>query len=73
MKAGEPVNRFVTRIPRERFEPAMGEATVSGLAVEIDDGSGLAVQVAPLRIGGVLSETMPAFWGEPSAGAAGAG
>ena len=62
MKSAEPVNRFVTRIPRDRFEPSLGEATLSGLAVEIDDGTGLASAVAPLRIGGVLSETMPAFW-----------
>ena len=64
MKSGEPVNRFVTRIPRERFEPSLGEATVSGLAVESDDATGLATDVAPLRIGGVLSETMPAFWAD---------
>lgn len=62
MKAEEPVNRFITRIPRERFEPSMGEATISGLAVDIDDKTGLAVKTAPLRLGGVLSETMPAFW-----------
>lgn len=65
MKSAEPVNRFVTRIPRERFEPALGEATLSGLAVEIDDKTGLAIQTAPLRIGGALSEAMPAFWTEP--------
>jgi len=62
MKSAEPVNRFVTRIPRERFEPSMGEGTVAGLAVEIDDATGLATAIAPLRKGGVLSETMPAFW-----------
>lgn len=62
MKSAEPVNRFVTRIPRERFEPSLGDATVAGLAVEIDDATGLATNVAPLRMGGVLSETMPAFW-----------
>ena len=64
MKAEEPVNRFVSRIPRERFEPAMGEATVCGLAVEIDDRTGLAVSAGPLRIGGVLAPTEPAFWAE---------
>lgn len=66
MKSAEPVNRFVTRIPRERFEPSLGEATLSGLAVEIDDATGLATNVAPLRMGGVLSETMPAFWSASS-------
>ena len=40
METEEPVNRFLTRIPRGRFEPATGPATLSGLAVEIDDKHG---------------------------------
>ncbi len=62
MDAVEPVSRFITRIPKERFEPAMGPATVSGIAVEIDDKSGLATAVAPVRLGGVLAPTDPHFW-----------
>lgn len=62
MESDEPVHRFVTRIPRGRFEPAMGPATVSGLAVEIDDRTGLAVKVGALRLGGVLEPCEPAFW-----------
>ncbi len=62
MKADEPVNRFLTRIPKNRFEPAADEATVCGLAVDIDDASGLATQCAPVRIGGVLAPTRPEFW-----------
>lgn len=62
MDTGEPINRFTTRIPRGRFEPALGEATLSGLAVEIDDKTGLATRCAALRIGGVLSQAEPAFW-----------
>ena len=62
MDTAEPVHRFLTRIPRERFEPALGPATVAGFAVEIDDATGLATACAPLRIGGVLSETLPPFW-----------
>ena len=62
MKAEEPINRFISRIPRDRFEPAMGEATLAGLAVDIDDGSGLARDVAALRIGGALSPALPHFW-----------
>ena len=64
MKSDEPVNRFLTRIPRERFEPALGEATVCGLAVDIDDKSGLARATAPIRLGGVLAPTEPSFWSE---------
>ena len=67
MELDEPVNRFLTRIPRGRFEPAIGVATVSGLAVEIDDQTGLAVRCGALRMGGVLKPIVPAFW--DSAGA----
>ncbi len=45
MDPEEPMNRFLTRLPRERFEPALGPATLSGLAVEIDDATGLATRV----------------------------
>ncbi len=62
MDSAEPVNRFLTRIPKERFAPAMGEATVCGLAMDIDDATGHTRHVGPLRIGGVLSPVMPSFW-----------
>jgi metallophosphoesterase (TIGR00282 family) len=64
MDPGEPLNRFLTKIPRGRFEPAMGPATISGLAVEIDASTGLARRVAGLRLGGVLAPTEPLFWVE---------
>lgn len=62
MDKNEPVRRFVTKVPGERFAAAGGEATLSGLAVEVDDNTGLATAVAPLRLGGTLSQTMPGFW-----------
>ena len=62
MDKTEPLNRFLTKIPRGRMEPAMGPATISGLAVEIDDSTGLATRVAGLRLGGVLAPTEPRFW-----------
>src|SRR5262245_34663869 len=62
MDKTEPLNRFLTKIPRARMEPAMGSATMSGLAVEIDDSTGLATRVAGLRLGGVLAPTEPRFW-----------
>ena len=64
MEIDEPLNRFLTRLPRERFEPALGPATVSGRAVEIDDKTGLATRVKSLRLGGVLEPTEPLFWVE---------
>jgi 2',3'-cyclic-nucleotide 2'-phosphodiesterase len=62
MDIEEPLNRFLTRIPRERFEPALGPATVAGLAVEIDDRTGHAVWARGVRMGGVLPPTPPLPW-----------
>ncbi|KJS15820.1 MAG: metallophosphoesterase [Hoeflea sp. BRH_c9] len=62
MEKEEPINRFLSRIPKGRFEAASGPATICGVAVEISDRTGLAEKIAPLRIGPRLSETMPEFW-----------
>ena len=62
MDKEEPVNRFVTKIPRGRFEAASGPATICGLCVEISDRTGLAERVSPLRVGPRLDEVLPPFW-----------
>ncbi|MGH6678345.1 MAG: TIGR00282 family metallophosphoesterase [Bradyrhizobium sp.] len=62
MQKEEPLRRFTTGIPSGRFEPAAGAATLSGVAVETDDATGLAVKVAPVRIGGRLEPALPEFW-----------
>ena len=59
MEKSEPMRRFITGMPRGRFEPAMGEATLSGLFVETDDRTGSAVRAVPVRTGGVLTEAGP--------------
>ena len=64
MEKDEPINRFLTKIPSGRFTASNGPATLAGLAVEISDDTGLATAVAPLRLGGVLTETVPEFWSE---------
>ena len=64
MESDEPINRFLTKIPRARFEPAMGPATLSGLAVEIDDATGYAVRLKALRLGGIIDPSEPLFWGD---------
>jgi metallophosphoesterase (TIGR00282 family) len=64
MDKEEPLNRFLSKIPRARFEPALGPGTLSGLAVEIDDRTGLAVRTKAVRLGGVLAPTEPLFWVE---------
>ncbi|KIZ42325.1 MULTISPECIES: TIGR00282 family metallophosphoesterase [Rhodopseudomonas] len=62
MHKDEPLRRFTTGIPSGRFEPATGIATMSGVAVETDDKTGLALRIAPVRIGGRLEPALPAFW-----------
>jgi metallophosphoesterase (TIGR00282 family) len=62
MDSDEPINRFLTRIPRSRYEPAVGPGTISGLAVDIDDATGLAKKVGPLRLGPHLEPARPTFW-----------
>ena len=54
MDREEPINRFLTKIPRQRFEPAHGPGTLSGLAVEIDDEDRACARAKGLRLGGVL-------------------
>ncbi len=62
METDEPINRFLTKIPRGRFEPATGPATLSGFAIDIDDKTGLAVRTAAFRQGPHLEPALPAFW-----------
>ena len=62
MQKDEPMRRFTSGIPAARFEPALGPATLSGVAVETDDATGLAVKVAPVRVGGRLDPALPGFW-----------
>ena len=59
MDKAEPLRRFITGMPKGRFEPAGGEATLSGLFVETDDRSGLATRLAMVRLGGRLTPAAP--------------
>jgi len=65
MDPAEPISRFLTRIPRGRFEPANGEATLCGMAVDTDDATGLAKAACALRLGPHLSRQEPGFWLPP--------
>lgn len=62
MQKEEPLRRFQTKIASNRFDPAMGEATICGVAIETDDATGLAIAIEPLRIGGVLRQAEPGMW-----------
>jgi len=62
MDKEEPLNRFLSKIPKGRFEAANGPGTVCGVAVEISDRTGLAEKIAPLRLGPRLEEAVPCWW-----------
>ncbi len=59
MERDEPMRRFVTGMPKDRFQPAAGEATLSGVYVETDDRTGAATRIAPVRVGGRLQDATP--------------
>lgn len=56
MDIQEPLHRFTKRMRSGRFEPAKGEGTVCGVYVETGP-DGLAIDVKPIRRGGVLSHS----------------
>jgi 2',3'-cyclic-nucleotide 2'-phosphodiesterase len=62
MEKEEPLNRFLSKVPKGRFEAAQGEATLCGVGLEISDRTGLCEKIAPLRVGPRLEETVPSFW-----------
>ncbi len=59
MDRTEPLRRFVTGMSKGRFQPAEGEATLSGVYVETDDRTGKATRVEMVRQGGCLSQAGP--------------
>ena len=50
-----PLRRFVTGMPGPRFQPAKGEATLSGVFVETDPQTGLARSITRILDGGTLA------------------
>ena len=63
MDKEEPIRRFTRKLPSSRFEPAVGAATLSGVAIETG-ADGLARKISPVRIGGRLAPVEPEFWNE---------
>ncbi|MEL6451907.1 MAG: TIGR00282 family metallophosphoesterase [Pseudomonadota bacterium] len=58
MQRDEPLRRFITGMPKERFTPALGPATLSGVYVETGP-EGRATRIVPVRQGGQLAEAGP--------------
>ena len=61
MERDEPLRRSTTKIAGGRLAPAQGPAALSGLVVELNDATGLARRIAPLRIGPGLDPAEPDF------------
>ena len=59
MDKAEPLRRFITGMAKARFEPAAGEATLSGVYVETDDRTGHAKKLRMVRLGGRLEPALP--------------
>ncbi|MEO0680903.1 MAG: TIGR00282 family metallophosphoesterase [Pseudomonadota bacterium] len=59
MQPEEPMRRFVTGMPKGRFQPALGPATLCGVFVETDDATGRAAAIHPVRLGGRLAPALP--------------
>ena len=59
MEALEPMTRFVTGMPKGRFTPAEGPATLCGVFVETDNKTGRAARALPVRLGGRLAPAEP--------------
>ena len=59
MQKEEPIRRFLQKTPGARLEAATGEGSLSGVAVEIDDRTGLAKAVWPVRLGPHLAPAAP--------------
>ena len=51
----EPIlDRFQGIKSKSKFSPAMGEATICGVIIESDAETGLAKNIKPIKVGGVL-------------------
>ncbi|AHD08989.1 TIGR00282 family metallophosphoesterase [Phaeobacter gallaeciensis] len=59
MEKAEPMRRFLTGMPKNRFTPAEGPATLSGVFVETDDRTGAAKSIRMIRVGGLLEQAVP--------------
>ncbi len=51
--------KFVKKMPGEKFIPAAEEGMLCGAFIITDDGTGLAQSIEPVRVGTGLAETVP--------------
>jgi calcineurin-like phosphoesterase len=56
MNAEAAIGRFIG-VDNGKLSVAMGEPSLSGIIVDINDDTGLATDITPFRRGGTLSQT----------------
>lgn len=59
MKKETAVTRFTSKLPGDHFVPASENMMLCGALVVTDDKTGKALSIEPIRIGDILTETMP--------------
>ncbi len=59
MDKAESVARFVRKMRGARFQVANGEATLCAVLIDINDQTGLADRIEPIRLGGCLPHSVP--------------
>lgn len=57
MKKEAPMVKFTRKIPTDRLTPAEGDGTLCGVFIVVDDRTGRAAAIRPVRIGGKLQGT----------------
>ncbi len=51
------ISRFLGAVPSPHMKPANGEPTLCGAIITIDDITGLALNITPIKIGGLLDSS----------------
>jgi 2',3'-cyclic-nucleotide 2'-phosphodiesterase len=59
MRKDIAVRKLISRMPAQRHEAADGPGLASGIFVETDDKTGLAVRAEPIRIGAGIKQAIP--------------
>jgi calcineurin-like phosphoesterase len=58
MEKSVPLQMFLNKRKLGKMTPASGEATFCGVIVDIDNDSGLAKKIEPIKLGGILTNTI---------------
>ncbi len=56
MEKTVPLQMFIHKRKFDKMEPAKGEATICGAVVEVSDKTGLATEIFPIKINGIIGD-----------------